>query len=848
MQTSHIIESNDSIHGIIEQIKHYLPSQSPLKDFVHHNSLHAFQSYSFYEGIFKARDIFGYNVTLNIGEYRNLYKLNRINEHILKDVIIKHKGKEQVNEWLNKMLTQTYQVEAKSKIGLLRKQWKANYKIDLDNKVQPILFRVICSYLDQGISMFDFPHHHDSFIENIRAFENNSFTSLFKSSRVKSLLKDKHIGVVNLLDILVGKENYYHQYLFDQQFSHRGWSGMVATLEHSTDSLLSKKDVSLEDFIFFELLLEIDALDQKFGDKWLPLCAAYNDINEVNIFHTKPFEELDEILMMWQDAFEWSYYDQVLFAVGEKYLEQTPTSKSCEFQAVFCIDERECSLRRHLEKCAPESNTFGAPGFFGVEFYFQAENGHFLEKLCPAPVTPKYLIKESNNSTKRTHSYLYNKIAHTLIGGYIFNLTAGIASIFELISNLLSPKMTPAISNAFLHVGERSNLTIEHKGEIDEKNNLQVGFTIAEMTDRVKGQLLNMGLIENFGSIIYMVAHGSSSANNPHHGAHDCGACSGRPGSVNARVFSYMANHPAVRLSLKQFNIHIPDTTQFIGALHDTAADQIEFYDLDILNAENGRLHANNVIKFESALDLNAKERSRRFASINTKGSLSEVREEIRKRSVSLFQPRPELGHGSNALCIIGRRDMTKNIFLDRRAFLNSYDYRIDPDGALLKNVISPIGPVCGGINLEYYFSRIDNLKLGAGTKLPHNVMGLIGVANSSDGDLRPGLPLQMIEVHDPIRLLVIVEQTPEIINKVLEENPAIKDWYYKNWIHLVAMNPNDKIMYKYDKGSFVKYAPLTKRVEKMNNFEHLFENAEEMSAFKIENATKENLPVYLIN
>jgi len=34
MQQGHIIESNDSIHGIIEQLKHYLPSQSPLKDFV----------------------------------------------------------------------------------------------------------------------------------------------------------------------------------------------------------------------------------------------------------------------------------------------------------------------------------------------------------------------------------------------------------------------------------------------------------------------------------------------------------------------------------------------------------------------------------------------------------------------------------------------------------------------------------------------------------------------------------------------------------------------------------------------------------------------------------------------
>ena len=126
---------------------------------------------------------------------------------------------------------------------------------------------------------------------------------------------------------------------------------------------------------------------------------------------------------------------------------------------------------------------------------------------------------------------------------------------------------------------------------------------------------------------------------------------------------------------------------------------------------------------------------------------------------------------------------LTKNIFLDRRAFLNSYDYTIDPTGDILAKVISPIGPVCGGINLEYYFSRIDNQKLGAGTKLPHNVMGLIGVSNSSDGDLRPGLPLQMIEVHDPVRLLVVVEQVPDIVLKVVKSSENIYNWYFANYI-----------------------------------------------------------------
>ena len=125
-----------------------------------------------------------------------------------------------------------------------------------------------------------------------------------------------------------------------------------------------------------------------------------------------------------------------------------------------------------------------------------------------------------------------------------------------------------------------------------------------------------------------------------------------------------------------------------LGALHDTAADQMEFYDEQILTPTNAEHHTINIESFEKALDLNAKERSRRFASINTKKSLQHVRKEILKRSVSMFEPRPELGHGTNTLCIIGNRNLTKGLFLDRRAFLNSYDYQTDPEGKLLTGIM----------------------------------------------------------------------------------------------------------------------------------------------------------------
>ena len=284
--------------------------------------------------------------------------------------------------------------------------------------------------------------------------------------------------------------------------------------------------------------------------------------------------------------------------------------------------------------------------------------------------------------------------------------------------------------------------------------------------------------------------------------------------------------------------------------MHDTAADVMAYYDEDVLTIENRNGHISNIQNFETALNLNAKERSRRFASINTKQELEQVRKAIHSRSVSLFEPRPELGHGTNTLAIIGRRQTTKGLFLDRRAFLNSYDYTTDPDGTILSAVMRPIGLVCGGINLEYYFSRVDNIKVGAGTKLPHNVMGLFGVANSSDGDLRPGLPWQMIEVHDPVRLLVIVEHKPELVLKAIQSSPEVFEWYKNEWVHIAALHPEEQQFYYFKNGVFEKYDPITSanEIKTIHNMEEFIEGATEMETNHIAHATEENLPVYLLN
>lgn len=169
-------------------------------------------------------------------------------------------------------------------------------------------------------------------------------------------------------------------------------------------------------------------------------------------------------------------------------------------------------------------------------------------------------------------------------------------------------------------------------------------------------------------------------------------------------------------------------------------------------------------------------------------------------------------------------------------------------EGTFLTGIMKPLGPVCGGINLEYYFSRVDNHKLGAGTKLPHNVMGLIGVANSSDGDLRPGLPVQMIEVHDPVRLLIVVEHFPDVVLKTIQSVPEMYEWFINEWVHLVVINPETSGLSYFKNGGFTDYVPLTNNIDTLQNVTALIESAPEMETNEPPDATKENLPVLLLN
>lgn len=800
----HETQPAETISEIIKHISHLLPAQAPLKDFIHHNTLHQFQSLPFHKGMQEAQKILGVKTYLSPQEYFEKIKLGELDPEIAFERL-KNRGFDSSfeNRVIEAIHTRHTSQEDK-RPHRLRDVWKNHYKLDVPAYTQPHLFRQVSHFLDQGISLWKMPYLELGFYKALQKIADHSKLSMFKKrhGHAESWLKlAPNEAIEKSLEFLVGKKELYETYLTEMSLEHPGWSGLVNVVSENPVHLHFPRQITLAEFMAFELLLEVDFAESQLG-AFKPLSLFYH------LPHAKPSSPSVEQVMIevLQEALEWTLYRDVLSAL--KYKPPYPQAAGIpKYQAFFCIDDRECSLRNYLEELSPDVQTWGTPGFFGVEFYYKGKDDNFPVKLCPAPMDPQFLVKELENTQAISSQDLhFHGSSHTFFRGWLISQTLGFTSAIKLFLNIFRPSFTPFASTSLRHTYDTSQLKIERTSDSETENGKRLGFNHNEMADRVFGMLNSVGLKRDFAPLVLILGHGSSTINNPHYAAYDCGACSGRPGSINARVFCYMANHPEVRKLVAQKGIDIPSATVFVPGLHDTTRDEFLYYGVEQLDEK----HKQELKEFDQlavkALAMNSKERARRFESVPLDATPEVAREAMALRSVSIFEPRPEYNHATNTLCLIGPRNSNIGIYFDRRAFFNSYDPANDPSGDILANIMRAAVPVCGGINLEYYFSRVDNLKLGAGTKLPHNVMGLLGVANGTDGDLRPGLPAQMVEIHDPIRLLMVVDQTSEVALAAAKKVPATYEWIRNEWIYYASIDPKTRNVFVFQNGTMVPY------------------------------------------
>ncbi len=302
-------------------------------------------------------------------------------------------------------------------------------------------------------------------------------------------------------------------------------------------------------------------------------------------------------------AYERKYRDEALAAVLSHRARQLSGPGSVPndppaFQIVCCIDDREESFRRHLEECDPECQTFAAAGFYAVAMYYQGAAEAHYRPLCPIVITPEHYVREESvfsatdegearSMRRRWVGHMTHQVhagSRTMLGGVVTGVL-GSAATLPLVARILAPRLTARLRSRFgsLVRPPATELHIERIGERPGPAFDGLGYSIAEMAGIVTRILQDIGLVENFAPIVLFTGHGSSSMNNPHESAYNCGACSGGRGGPNARSFALMANDPRVRQRVAQQGIAIPNEVRFVGCYHNTCNDHVEYFDLDQL-------------------------------------------------------------------------------------------------------------------------------------------------------------------------------------------------------------------------------------------------------------------------
>ncbi|HUJ51752.1 MAG TPA: DUF2309 domain-containing protein [Bryobacteraceae bacterium] len=743
----------------------------------------------------------------------------------------------------------------------------------VDEIIHPWLIRLCSVFLDQGMAYWSMPCREQGFYSSVRALlsRRGGIFPRFLAGLDAEFRRQEHLAfsaadaVLDYLDSRHVHESDWETVLQSELLALPGWAGLMRRIEQAP-SLAQHEPVpaSLMDFLAVRLSmarvaarlgaaeaapaesplktqekrrlsraarvydaarvvsLSADEVARLSEAEWL---AFLNEVKSCNGLERRRIFHL---------AYERRHEREILsgLASHRSYRGLSEFAARPAAQVFFCIDEREESMRRALEEADPDVETFSSAGYFGVAIDYKGIDDPHSAAFCPVVVQPRHAVREQPKAEdsalleKRRwrrrllgglmrESFLSSK---TLLRGWLSTSALGLLSAVPLIGHLLAPRryaqLREWMNKAFLPE-PRTELTLMRNTAQSQgvMTGLLTGFAPAEKTERVASVLGPAGLTNGFARLVVVLGHGSTSLNNPHESAHDCGACGGRRGGPNARLFAAMANRAEVRERLRERGIQIPADTWFLGGYHDTCSDDVELYDLEALPAS----HAADLDRIRASLDRakarNAHERSRRFESCSPDASFQDALRHVEERSEHLAEPRPEYGHCTNAVCIIGRRRLTRGLFLDRRAFLASYDAGQDPDGQGLRAVLAAVVPVCAGISLEYYFSFVDNGRYGCGTKLPHNVTGLVGVMDGHASDLRTGLPWQMVEIHEPVRILFVIETSPELLMKAMNASPALKQLLVNRWIRAATIDPASGQIHVYREGGFEEFDGALERL-----------------------------------
>lgn len=466
-------------------------------------------------------------------------------------------------------------------------------------------------------------------------------------------------------------------------------------------------------------------------------------------------------------------------------------------QLVFCIDVRSEPYRHALE-AQGAYETYGFAGFFGLPV--SIESGVTGERYasCPVLLKPTHTVIDqptcSQTACQKGHNRLqgikkiYQSVKYTFTIPFSMVETIGLGFGLWMGLKTLWPKMAMGIK---FGIKDRMASPLALRPTIE-------AIPFADQVAFSAGALKTMGLTNHFAPLVVFCGHGSTSQNNAYATALDCGACGGRHGAPNARILAYILNQDKVRKSLKKEGLNIPDDTYFLGAEHNTTTDQMAVFDHDAPASHHERI---KILKqdLHAARAANSLWRSQ---EMGLKTTLKRAAKATAERAYDWAQVRPEWGLARNAAFIVGPRSLTQNSHLQGRSFLHSYEWDQDTDGNALTTILTAPMVVAQWINCQYFFSTLDNVAYGGGSKVTSNITGKIGIMQGNASDLMHGLPLQSVyktdrkPYHQPMRLTVVIQAPKTRIDAIIKAHAILQKLFGGDWVHVICIDPEERFIF----------------------------------------------------
>jgi uncharacterized protein YbcC (UPF0753/DUF2309 family) len=498
---------------------------------------------------------------------------------------------------------------------------------------------------------------------------------------------------------------------------------------------------------------------------------------------------------IWQRAEEISYQASLLRKLTSTRANTCVAPPAV--QAAFCIDVRSEVLRRHLEAQSDDIHTLGFAGFFGLPISYTPLGTEATRPQLPGLLAPALAITDHSGDAEADERIARERDRRLRAALGWRNFQAAPLSAFTLVETLglgyLAKLVRRTLPGA---AGKRRDAglglsTAQRESLRPELDDASAGGVDAR-ADIASQVLTGMGLTRNFATLVLLIGHGSQARNNPHRAGLDCGACCGQTGEVNARSLAALLNDPEVRERVRERGIDIPETTRFVAGLHNTTTDDIELFDHESLAATHGEKLARVEHHLAAAGRGARRERAHALGLSALAGEPAALHRAMRERADDWAQVRPEWALANNAAFIVAPRTHTRGIDLAGRSFLHDYEYRDDPGGSLLEQIMTAPMIVTHWINMQYLASTVDNRRFGSGNKTLHNVVGgRLGVFEGNGGDLRIGLPLQSVHDgeqwrHRPVRLTVVIRAPADYIDAVIARNETVRQLVHNQWLYLV--------------------------------------------------------------